>query len=123
MSGLEAPQRSSDRTDRLLFGALSGLSVAVVLQLTDKNLSLDKLLWAALLCFSVALPLLVSSFLLELAPARPVKQTPRRLFDLTGVVLALAGFVLLFFHLDLLAGSIFLVSVVVCFIVVVRSPR
>jgi hypothetical protein len=105
----------------LLFAGLAGLSVAVVLQLVDKQPAIEKALGVALLCFSVALPVLVSSFLLEVAGASKDKTTWRRLFDLAGVVLALAGLALLFFHLHPLAGGLFLGSVLVSLVVVVRT--
>jgi hypothetical protein len=94
-----------------------------VLQLIDKEPRLDTQLGAGLVCFSVALPLLVSSFLLEVVRPGGEKRAPRMLFDLAGVLLSLAGFVLLLFHLHLVAGGAFLVSAFLCFIVVVRSLR
>jgi hypothetical protein len=115
------PEPAPQRLDPLLFAGLAGLSAAVVLQLVDKQPMMEKALGAALLCFAVALPLLVSSFLLEVAKARKEKTTGRRFFDLSGVLLALAGLALLFFHLHPLAGGLFLASVLLCLVVVVRS--
>ncbi len=119
MSDSEGPQRTPERLDQLLFGALAGLSVASVLQMIDKQPTFDNFLGASLLCFSVALPVVVSSFLLEILGPGEKKGTLRRLFDLAGVLLALVGFVLMFFHLQFLAGSIFLASVCLCVVVVV----
>jgi hypothetical protein len=115
------PEPAPQRIDPLLFAGLAGLSVAAVLQLVDKQPEIEKALGAALLCFAVALPLLVSSFLLEVARAGKEKATRRRFFDLAGVLLALAGLALLFFHLHPLAGGLFLASALLCLVVVVRS--
>ncbi len=123
MNDGEAPPRTPERSDQVLFGALAGLSAAFVLQIIDKEPTLDSYLSAALLCFCVALPLLVSSFLLEVARPGESKAILRMLFDLAGVLLALAGFVLLVFHIQLLAGYVILVSVCFCFVIVVRSLR
>src|SRR4051794_37607601 len=123
MSEPEAPGPAPQRIDQLLFGGLSGVSLALVLQLIDKQPTLDNLLGVALVCSAVALPLLVSSFLLEVARPGKEKPAPRRLFDLAGVLLALAGLVLLFFHLHLVAGGAFLASAFLCFVVVVGSLR
>lgn len=118
MNDSEAPQRPPERLDQLLFGAMAGLSVAFVLQMIDKQPALDHFLGAALLCIAVGLPLVVSSFLLEVAGPGKKKGTGRHLFDLAGVLLSLLGFALLFFHINLLAGSVFFVSVALCFVMV-----
>jgi hypothetical protein len=123
MSDPEAPHPARQRLDQLLFGGLAGLSVAAVLQLVDKQPKLENALGLSLLCFALGLPLLVSSFLLEVSRPAGEKSTRRRLFDLVGLLLALGGIVFLFFHLHLVAGCAFLASVVLCVVVVVRSPR
>jgi hypothetical protein len=123
MSDSETPQRSRERTDQLLFGAMAGLSVAFVLEMIDKQPVLDNFLSAALLCIAVSLPIVVSSFLLEVVSPGKGKSTLRRLFDLAGVLLSLAGFGLLFFHIHLLAGSVFFASVGLCFLIVLFSLR
>src|SRR5437868_7124140 len=97
------PDAPSQRIDQLLFAGLAGLSVAVVLQLINKKPRFSEPLGVALLCFALGLPVLVSSFLLEVARPVQEKATRRRLFDLAGLLLALVGFVLLFFQIHLLA--------------------
>jgi hypothetical protein len=123
MSDAEVPSRTPERIDQLLFGALAGLSVAFILQLVDKEPEIDRPLGGALYCFSVALPMVVSSFLLEVAGSGKPKSTPRRIFDLVGILLSLTGFVFVFFHVHLIAGVIFLASVFLCLIVVLFSLR
>lgn len=123
MTDAEPPPRTPERIDQVLFGALAGLSAAFVLQMIDKQPTLDSFLSAALLCFCVALPLLVASFLLEVARPGEAKALLRMLFDLAGVSLAVAGFVLLVFHIQLLSGYVILVAVCLSFVVVVRSLR
>jgi len=122
MSDVEG-EPSKERLDRLLFAGLAGLSLAAVLQMADKQPEMDRLSGVALVCFAVALPFLVSSFLLEVARSSRVKGSGRRAFDLAGVLLALAGLALLFFHMHLVAGCAFLGSVVFCVVVVVGSLR
>jgi hypothetical protein len=97
--------------------------VAVVVQLVDKQPRLDDLLGLALLSFAVALPLLVASFLLEVAGPGKGKATGRRLFDLAGVLLALAGLGPPFFHLHPAAGVAFVASALLGSVVVVASLR
>jgi hypothetical protein len=123
MSDAEARPRTPERIDQLLFGALAGLSVAFILQLVDKEPEIDRSLGMALYCFSVSLPMVVSSFLLEVAGRHKPKSTLRRMFDLAGILLSLAGFVFVFFHVHLIAGGIFLASVALCLIVVLLSLR
>ena len=65
MTDSEAPQRTQERLDQLLFGGLAGLSVASVLEMIDKQPAFNNFLGGSLLCFSVGLPFLVSCFLLE----------------------------------------------------------
>jgi hypothetical protein len=123
MSNSESPQRSTERLDQLLFGAMAGLSVAFILQMIDKQPMLDNYLGAALFCVSAGLPIVASSFLLEVADPLKKKGSLRRLFDLTGVLLSLAGFGLSVFHIQLIAGGIFLASVGLCFVMVFFSLR
>ena len=106
----------------MLFGALAGLSAAFVLQMIDKDPhSILTSGGPAVLLRRLATPGV--SFLLEVARPGESKAILRMLFDLAGVLLALAGFVLLVFHIQLLAGYVILVSVCFCFVIVVRSLR
>ncbi len=123
MSEPESPSFGQQRLDQLLFASLAGVSVGAVLQLVDKQPKINNILGVALLCFAVAIPLLASSFLLEATRSGLDKTTGRRIFDLSGVLISLAGVVLLFFHLQIVAGCAFLASAFLCVVVVVRSPR
>ena len=123
MQDPEAASPEHHRLDQLLFASLAGVSVAAVLQLGDNQPTIEHVLGVSLLCFSVALPVLVSSFLLEVAGPGREKRTGRRLFDLSGVLISLAGLVLLFFHLHVAAGGALLVSAFLCLVVVLRSLR
>jgi hypothetical protein len=117
----EAP--SPRGTDRLLFAGLAGMSVAVVLQLLDKQPDFTKVLGFALVCFAVALPILVSSFVLEVAVPNKEKRAGRRAFDLAGVLLSLVGLGLVFFHMHIVASCAFVAAVAFCAVVMVRWLR
>jgi hypothetical protein len=109
--------------DQLLFAGLAGMSVAVILQLLDKQPDFTKVLGFALVCFAVALPMLVSSFLLEVAIPNKEKRTGRRVFDLAGVLLSLTGLGLLFLHMHLVASCAFVAAVVFSAVLTVRWMR
>ena len=112
------------KKDQILFGALAALCASVVLQIVDKQPKLDSFLGYALYCFAAGLPILVASFLLEeYRPPEVSKSGFRMLFDLLGILLALAGFILLFFFLNVGSGWIFLAVSIFCSLHVLRSLR
>jgi hypothetical protein len=116
-------QSPQQQIDQLLFGGLAGVSMAVILILVEKKPELDNAIGVSLLCFAVALPVLVSSFLMEVkAPGRE-KRAGRRSFELSGVLLSLVGILLLFFSLHIVAGCAFVASLVLCVAVVIGSWR
>jgi hypothetical protein len=123
MNDPDRPSPSSQRIDQLLFAGLAGLSIGTVLQLVDKQPELDRPLGVALLCFAVALPMLVSSFLMEAIRSGDEKRLGRKLFDLAGVLAAIAGTSLLVFHLNTLVGVAFLGSTFFSVVVLVCSLR
>jgi hypothetical protein len=102
------PEHRGWETDRLLFGGLAGLATAGVFELVGKERPLDGVLTGALLFFASAIPLLTVSLLAVPSGAQRVeKHVWQYCLDLLGVVAAVVGFALLFFHLSTVAGAIF----------------
>jgi hypothetical protein len=114
----EAEEPSGDNLDRVLFGGLSAACVGVLTQLSDKTASLGTFLGWGVLCFALALPLLVGSLLIRLKALTPGRR-PRWyfFFDFTGVAAAVGGFAMLFFNMNLVAGGVFVATLFVAVVV------
>ncbi len=112
-----APPKLTERPNWLLFGGLLGLSASAVLQLTgmeaDKRTDFSRI---AVYCFAVAVPLIGSNLIAEITRPLRLGQRSNRLrtlFGWTGILAAIGGAACCFFHLDLIAGGVFVATGVV----------
>jgi len=100
-------------SDRYVFGGLLGLSIAIIVQILDKEL-VDRLRWAVY-CFAVAIPILTSSFVLVVMkqPDTHYKLPGLRHFlGLIGVATAIVGLWFIFFSFGTNIGIVFTASFV-----------
>jgi hypothetical protein len=96
--------------------------VGVLTQLADKTATLGTFLGWGVLCFAVALPLLVGSLLVRLKSSGPRSGRGWQFFfDLVGVVAAVAGFAMLFFNMNPWAGSAFVGTVLLACVLFVSG--
>lgn len=99
--------------DEWLFGGLAAGCAAVMTQMVDRPTDLGTWLGVGVLCFAVALPLLVASLvLIRAAPLVGPRSKFRLIIDLAGSLVAIVGFGCLFFHVNAVAGGAFLASCV-----------
>jgi threonine/homoserine/homoserine lactone efflux protein len=92
--------------DELFFGGLAAVCVAVMTQLVDKPTPLVTPLGGCVICFALAIPLLVCSLLVTKA-TRARRTRLRNMADMAGVLIAVLGFVFLFLHINVTAGVVF----------------
>jgi heme A synthase len=118
----DADDREADRIDEWLFGGLAALSAAVLTQLVERPTPLDSYLGACVLCFAVAIPLLVCSLLVAKATSAP-RTKLRVVTDLAGVVIGVVGFLFLFLHVNVYAGVAFAAMVVFAFVLFLATAR
>lgn len=110
--------------DEWLFGGLAAGCAAVMTQMVDRPTDLGTWLGGGVLCFAVALPLLVASLvLIRAAPLTGPRSLFRLIFDLAGSLVAIVGFVCLFFHVNAFAGGAFLASCSVAFVLFLVLSR
>lgn len=116
---LTEKQKNKLTENRLIAGGMAAVEVAAVLQLLQVQ-SLTRLLNGALWCFAASLPILVLCLTeFTIAPRPGVESSPRWLALLAGAsLIGIAGLCLIFFHLNAVAGVVFLTSLVGCVAVV-----
>jgi hypothetical protein len=112
----EPPQEA----DRLIYAGLLGLSVAALIQLSDKNTSeLDVWLLISLYCYAAAIPFLAVGIVNDFA--RRMGHVVSRLRDAFGVVgclLAILALGLLFTHYGVWIGATFAGAMMLAFLIV-----
>jgi len=110
-------------TDRLIYAAFLGLSVAAMVQFIEsKRDELDWGLWTAAMSFAVAIPLLSVGFINEYSRSLGIRISRERTWiALAGCLAAVVGLAALFFHVGMEAGIVFCVFVAIAFFAIKRT--
>jgi len=125
---LENPQvrREAISSTEVIRGGLIGISSIALIQLVGVNTPIDTSLTVATCCFSIAIPFLCLTFMLErvwpwIAPkqsaAPPLNSAPGPIFLIIyclAMVSPIVGLAAIVFHISELGGVIFVVASLCC---------